>query len=79
MRKTLTSFYPENVILSAIQNRKKIAAYLAEASVYDSKVAKHLKNGDNEKAAYYAILSQEYISLANEAKRNDIELHALYN
>jgi hypothetical protein len=69
----------ENVIISATENRKMIIANLAEASVYDSKTAKHLKEGNYEKAAYCAILAQEYIRLASEAKRNDIKLHALYN
>jgi hypothetical protein len=69
----------EHVISLAVENRKVIARNLAEASAYDSKAEKELKAGDNEKAAYYTILSQEYLRIASEAKIEDIKLHSLYN
>ncbi len=69
----------KNIILAAAQNRKKIAGLLADASAYDIKSAFHLKKGDYEKAASYAITAQEYIRLANDIKIEDLKLHALYN
>src|ERR1700677_1848802 len=54
--------------LSAAENRKIIAMNLAEASLYDVKAEKQLKAGNNEQAAYYAILSQGYLRIASEAK-----------
>jgi hypothetical protein len=69
----------ESIILSAVKNRKIITINLEEASEYDIKAANQLKVGNYEKAAYYAILSQEHIRLASEAKIKDLELHALYN
>jgi uncharacterized protein YqfB (UPF0267 family) len=69
----------ESIIISAAENRKTITIHLAEASDYDIKAANQLKVGNYEKAAYYAILSQEHIRLATEAKIKDLELHALYN
>lgn len=69
----------ENIILSAAKNRKLITINLAEAADYDIKAAKLLKAGNYKKAAYFAILAQEHLRLASEAKIKDLELHALYN
>ena len=69
----------ENIILSAAENRKIIIIHLAEASAFDVKAAKQLKAGNYEKAAYYAILSQEHIRIASDAKIEDIKLHSQYN
>lgn len=69
----------DGIILSAAENRKTITIHLAEASDYDIKATKQLKAGNYEKAAYYAILSQEHIRIASEAKREDLKLYALYN
>ena len=79
MRILLTPGHTVNVILSAVKNRKIITTNLAEASLYESKAAKHLKKGNYEKAAHCAIMAQEYLRIASEAKREDIKLHALYN
>jgi len=76
---TVISIKAEHVTVSAIQNRKIIAANLEDASESDNKAAEYLKAGNYERAAYYAILSQEYIRLASEKKREDMALHALYN
>jgi hypothetical protein len=68
----------ETMILSTAKNRKIIALNLAEASLYDVKAEKQLKGGNFEQAAYYTILSQEYLRIASEAKVEDIKLHAQY-
>jgi hypothetical protein len=69
----------ENIIIDAAQNRKKIATHLADASEYETNSAFHLKNGNHENAAFYAILAQESVRLASQVKIEDIKLHALYN
>ena len=79
MKRISIPFKTENIYLSAAKNRKIIEDHLKEASVYDLKSTKHLKNGHYEEAAYCAILSQEHLRIASEAKKDDILLHALYN
>jgi len=79
MKKITVPTNIQNVILSAAENRKIIEVNLAEAAIYDFKSARQLKKGHYEKAAYYAILAQQYIAIASEAKRDDIKLHALHN
>jgi hypothetical protein len=69
----------ENLILSAAKNRKIIITNLSEASVYDSKAAKYLEEGNYEEAAFCTITAQEYLRIASEARREDIKLQALYN
>ena len=79
MRSLIVPIIFETMILSAAKNRKIIALNLAEASLYDIKAEKQLKAGNNEQAAYYTILSQEYLRIASEARVEDIKLHAQYN
>jgi hypothetical protein len=79
MRILSTPVKMENIGITAVRNRKVIEWNLAEASKYDYKAALHFKEGNNEKAAYYAILAQEHLRIASEAKREDIKLHATYN
>jgi hypothetical protein len=74
-----TPFIPGNLIASAAKNRKIIKHNLSEAAVHESKSARYLREGKYEKAAYCAILAQEFLCRASEAKREDIKLHALYN
>lgn len=74
-----TSIGITDLSISAAENYKIIKINLAEASEYDIKAAKYLKAGNYEMAAYYAILSQEHLCLASEAKREDIKLQAQYN
>jgi hypothetical protein len=79
MRTITIPINPENIILSAVENRRQIAVYLKEASKYDDRSDIFLKKGNYEKAAECAILAQEYIRLASDIKINDIKLHAAYN
>jgi hypothetical protein len=55
------------------ENQKKVEGNLEAASVHHIKAAESLKNGDYEKAAKNAILAQEYLNLASEARREDIK------
>jgi hypothetical protein len=79
MRILFTPIKIENILIAAAKNRKVIEENLTEASEYDNKSARYLKKGNYEKAAYYAILSQEHLRIASQAKIEDIKLHALYN
>jgi len=55
-----------------IENHKKIADHLHAASVNHFMAAVHLKEGDYEKAARCATMAKEYIDLASQAKREDL-------
>ena len=79
MRILLTPIKLENIHIAAAKNRKVIEENLAEASEFDNKSARCFKNGNYEKAAYYAILCQEHLRIASQAKIEDIKLHATYN
>ena len=78
MRTTADIVKVEDIFLSAA-NQKKIAASLEEAAKYDFKAEHYLRRGNYEKAAHYAILAQEYLSIASKIKREDIHLSTLYN
>ncbi len=55
------------------ENQKKVEGHLEAAAVHHIKAAESLKNGDYKKASQNAILAQDYLDLANKAKREDIE------
>jgi hypothetical protein len=55
-----------------IENHKKIADHLLAAAANHFKAATHLKEGNYEKAAQCAMSAREYLNLASEAKRENI-------
>jgi len=55
-----------------IENHRKIADHLLAAAANHFKAATHLKAGEYEKAAECAISAKEYLTLASEAKRGDL-------
>jgi hypothetical protein len=79
MRTTATPSNPENIVLTAAENRRQIAEYLKSASEFDDRSVIYLKKGNYEKAAECAIMAQEYVRLASDVKIEDIKLHATYN
>lgn len=53
------------------ENQKRVEGHLEAASLHHIKAAENLKNGDYVKASKNAMLAQDYLNLANEAKRED--------
>jgi len=58
----------ENMLLA---NESKSEGHLEAASVHHIKATNYLKEGDYKKATENAVLAQEYLNLASEAKRKD--------
>ena len=75
MRTTTNATKVENIFTSGVY-KERIATSLEVASKYDSKATDYLKKGNYKMAAHYAFLAQKYLSIASEAKREDMELHA---
>ena len=85
MKTSSTVSTAENMALSitekqkGIENHRKIADYLLAAAANHFKAAGHLKAGEYEKAAQCAMSAKEYLDLAAEAKRYDINtIHNLH-
>ena len=55
------------------KNREKVEGHLEAASLHHIKAAESLKNGDYLKASKNAMLAQEYLNLANQARKEDIK------
>ena len=54
------------------ENQNKVKGHLEAASVHHFKAANFLKEGNYKKAAENAVLAQEYLNLASEAKREEM-------
>jgi hypothetical protein len=59
--------------IKVIENHKKTASHLLAAATEHFKAANYLKLGNYEKAAESAMLAREYLNLASQAKRDDIQ------
>jgi hypothetical protein len=62
-----------------IENHKTTATHLEAAAKNHLEAAKHHEAGNHEKAAQSTVKAQGYLSLANEAQKEDVKHHALNN
>ncbi len=75
-QKKETIFTPE-ATKKVIDNHKKIATHLDEASKHHTDAAKHHEENNHEKAAKSTITAHGHMALANEVHKEVSKQHAL--
>ena len=70
---------PDTENRNEMENHKNTASHLLAAATHHFKAANYLKKGDYEKASESAMLAQEYLNLAGQCKRDDMQDNALNN
>jgi hypothetical protein len=79
INKTETKFMDNTEKQGIIENHNVAASHLLAAATHHFKAANYLKLGSYEKAAQSAILAQEYLNLASEAKKDDAKQSTVNN
>ena len=69
--------YSENMAI--IETHKTTASHLLAAATHHFKAASYLKQGSYEKASESAMMAQEYLNMASEAKREDLKQSSTNN
>lgn len=77
MRIPINAIKSESIFTSGVY-KDRIATSLEVASKYDFQAAQYLEKGNYIMAAHYAVLAQKYLSIASEAKREDMERAVLH-